>query len=195
MTETEKDQPYRNKYLLVLALLFGLLSVAWFFYLGDEVVVTHLKNNWVKWYGVKWFEAPRLHTMSLFFVVAFVPAILFGVIAGLLGRSFYYANFASVHEANLRELSRAKIALQQSLSSIDAIENDYRSKVVVFERLRADLEALHSAKEMDTEELRKKLSAIAIASSKSVWLERSIGFATGVVSSILASYIWERLLR
>ena len=105
----------------------------------------------------------------------------------------FYLNIVSLHETNLKELGKAKVALQQSLVSIATIEKEYRGKLQSFERLSAQLEELQSVKDIDTQELRKKLNAIALASRRTAWFERFLGLVTGVVTSLLATYIWEHL--
>ena len=189
----EDATPIRGKHLVILAAILGIAAFAWLFYFADVLVVDQLKSRWIEWYGVKWFEASDWQILPIFSAVTFGPmVILLGLAVWLFSR-FYYLNIVSLHETNLKELGKAKVALQQSLVSIATIEKEYRGKLQSFERLSAQLEELQSVKDIDTQELRKKLNAIALASRRTAWFERFLGLVTGVVTSLLATYIWEHL--
>ena len=190
---TDDTKQTRGKHLAVFATLFGVAALAWMFYLADVLVVDHLKSKWVEWYGVEWYKASEWHWLPVLGLVTFGPMFFLGAIAIWLASRFYYLNLSSIHEANLKELGKAKTALQQSLVSVEVIEREYKGKLQSFERLQTQLDELQSVKDIDTQELRKKLNAIALASRHTIWFQRFLGFAIGVMSSLLAAYIWERL--
>lgn len=178
---------------LVLAILCGIGALFWMFYASDVVVVPYLRENWLRWFKVEWFRDTEWRTLPIYMAIAFGPMLALGVLCLWFAARYYYLNFATIHEANLLELGKAKSALQQSLVSVSTIEKEYKGKLESYQRLQKQLEDLQSVKEIDTEDLRRKLNAIAAASRTSVWFERGLGFLIGALSSLFASYVWERL--
>jgi hypothetical protein len=190
---TDDKQTAQDAYLLILALTLVIIGLSWMAYFADALLVDNLKGNWPKWYGLKWFEDSAWHTIPVFLFVNFGPASCLIGLAAWLIRHILDKNFAAIHNTNLKDLGKAKIALQQCLISVEAIDKEYRGKLKSFELLQSQLEELQSVKDIDTIELRKKLNAIAQVSRNNVWFERILGFIIGITSSLFASYIWEYL--
>ena len=189
-----KEEPTeKDLHLVAISAILVLCAFAWFFYFSDVIILEYLYKRWVDWFGVKWYEDNPWRTTPALLFVMFVPAALLMAIAIWAARRFYYTNFASIHETNIKELGKARSALQQSLVSIDAIEREFKGKLESYERLQQQLEELQTVKHIDTQELQKKLNAIALASRHTVWFQRIVGFIVGIFSSLLAAYIWERI--
>lgn len=183
----------KGRHFLAFAILLAIAALAWMFYGADAWVIPYLRGNWLYWFGVEWFKDTEWRTLPILISTALGPMILFGFMSFLFFSKYYYLNFATIHQTNLLELEKAKSALQQGLASVSAIEREYKGKFESYQQLQKQLEELQSVKEIDTEDLRRKLSAIAIASQNNVWVERGIGFFIGVCSSLFATYAWEKL--
>jgi len=182
----------RGKHLAALAIVFVVAALSWMFYFANVLVIDYLSDNWHEWYGVRFYDSPWQY-IPINLTVNLGPMIVLLGLAILFYRRFYYLNFSSLHEANLRELSKAKAALRQGLESVAVIEREYKGKIETFEQLKVQLDELQSVKNIDTQDLRKKLNAIALANRHLVWFDRFIAFVIGVVSSLIASYVWDHL--
>lgn len=180
-------------YLLWIAIILGLLAPVWLFGVGGYIEEELLKPNWEGWFGQEWFEGPDLLWLLALFASSLFPALIIGLVALSALYSYYMANFSTIHQKNLVELDRAKIALRQSLDSVEVIEREFKIKLESYEKVQRQLEELQSVKDLDTEELRKKLSAIEQATHSSILFQRLLGFLAGVASSLVAAYIWEVL--
>lgn len=189
----EPSTQIKSKSLAVASGLVAIIALAWLFYFSDVLVAGPLRENWKEIFGVEWHKDTEWRYLPILAGVMLIPTLALGVIAIWLFVKFYNLNFSTIHHANLKELAKARNALQQSLSSIDTIEREYKGKLDSYERLQKQLEELQSVKEIDTEDLRKKLNAIASASRVSAWFQRVIGFFVGIISSLLAAYLWEIL--
>jgi hypothetical protein len=188
------SKPTRKyRHLLAISVVSALSGAVWLFYGSDAWVTPYLRANWLRWFNVEWFQDTEWRSLVVFGTVLIGPVLGFGALTLWAYAHYYYANFATIHETNLLELEKAKAALQQSLVSVSTIEREYKGKLESYQQLQKQLEELQSVKKIDTEDLRKKLNAIAAASRSNVWFERSVGFFIGVLSSLFAAYVWERL--
>ena len=190
---SESATQVKGKGFAVATGLLAIAALAWLFYFSDALVIDSLRERWEEIFGIEWFKDTKWRYLPILFLTTFAPTFVLGGVAAALFVRFYNLNFSTIHHANLRELAKARDALQQSLSSIDTIEREYKGKLDSYEQLQKQLEELQSVKEIDTEDLRKKLSAIAAASRFSAWFQRVIGFLVGILSSLLAAYLWEML--
>jgi hypothetical protein len=184
-SKTEKN------HLLYPGIFIGIFGLVWAFYIGPEVIVEHIKSEWINWYGVEWFQAQGIPLWVIFVIISFVPPIPVGILAWSLLNKYYLSNFSSVHEKNFDELSKARHALSQSLRSIDEIEKHIKSKLEDYSRLEQELEDIKSVKDIGSEELKKKLRAISSATNKPAWWNILNGFILGIFSSLAATYIWD----
>jgi hypothetical protein len=181
----------KGHHLIVIAVLLFMVALIWFFYAPNNFVTPYLKSQWLTWFGVEWYLDSEWRYLPIFSIASFGPALPVGYLAYKFASSFYYRNFASIHESNLKELDKAKLSLQQGIASIVTIEREYKNKLELYERVQIQLQELQAVKDIDTEDLRKKLNAIASASKFSSWAQRTFGFLAGIISSLLASYIWQ----
>ncbi|WP_119302933.1 hypothetical protein [Dongia deserti] len=147
---------------------------------------------------MKVWDDRRLDTwlgLVVFLSVTLGPPFFLGVIGLVFYAQGQILNATVYYGGQLKGLERAKTALEQGLSSLMTIEKDYREKFSAYERLQTQLGDLQALKGVDTKELQRKLNAIALASRHKVWFERICGFLVGIVTSLLASYIWDWLSR
>src|SRR5262245_44669015 len=182
----------KHRIYLYLCLLFASLAGCWAGFASSDLL-DHLEKAWPSWYGVNFYDDTAWRALPIFLVAAAGPVILLGLVAAAFYLKYYYVNFASLHEANLLELAKARTALQIGLKTVEATEREYKNRLAAYERVREQLDELQSVKNIDTEDLRKKLNAITSATRSRLWVERGIAFALGVLSFLAASYIWARV--
>ena len=189
---TDMRVPKKRRTYLYLCFLFASLAGCWAGFAFSDLLV-HLAKAWPSWWGVKLHDDTAWRTLPIFLVAGAGPVILLGLVAAAFYMKHYYLTLASLHEANLLELEKARTALQIGLRTVEAIEREYKDRLAAYERVREQLEELQSVKNIDTEDLRKRLNALASATRSRLWVERGIAFALGVLSSLVASYIWARV--
>jgi hypothetical protein len=182
----------KGKREVILALLMLAIAPFWMFYLGDRLV-TSLQSHWQALFNVPWQEDSEWRFLPIFFAVQFLPAFASLVASWLLISRAERLNAPTLHRKNLAQLTKARDALKQGISSLEIVEKEYTGKLAAFEKLKGDVEALQAAKAIDTEELRRTLNAIEQANRFTRTLQQAAGFVLGVLSSLVASYVWERL--
>jgi hypothetical protein len=183
----------KARHLPYVAGALGIASIGWLLFISGAWVEPYLKDNWVRWFGVEWFQDVEWRSTSIFFSASILPMIVLMFAALWTVSRYYQLNFLQMHAANLKDLEKAREALQQGLVSLATIESEYKGKLQSYERLQTQLVELQAVKNIDTEDLRRKLNAIASASRASAWFERGLGFFMGVMSSLVASYVWARM--
>lgn len=177
-----------GRYVMAGAISF-FVAVAWMIW-GVDYATELLKNNSVTWFGKPWYELSSLVYSPLLFLI-FVPAF------SSIGLFWWFLTKAEelnrpiIVEVNLQGLAKAKVALQQGLSSLDKIESEVRAKMAMYEKLQKQLDELSTVKDLNVEQLQKKLNAIAIATRGKTWLGRASAYFLGIVSSVFSSYVWE----
>lgn len=168
----------------------GLLAAAvlWLIYIRDpsRVYMAHAPE----WFGRPVTELPTWFGFAAI-VLGLLPAFVFIGASWLCLNRFERANQMRMHQATLEGIQRAKVALSQGLKSIDELERQYREKIQRFEQVQQQLEELQTVRHIDTQQLQRKLNAIAYASRYKVWTTRIGAFLLGIVSSILSSYLWD----
>jgi hypothetical protein len=185
--------PKKRRIYLYLCLLFASAAGGWAGFATSDLL-DHLEKAWPSWYGVKLHDDTAWRALPILLAAGAGPVILLGLVAAAFYLRHYYLNFAALHETNLFELAKARTALQIGLKTVETIERGYKSRLVAYERVSEQLDELQRVKNIDTEDLRKKLNAIASATRSRLWVERGIAFALGVLSSLVASYIWARVI-
>ena len=182
----------KGKRELALSLVMLVLGAAWAFYIGDRLL-TNLQNQWQEIFNVPWREDTPWRSLSIFFLVQFAPALAFIAASWLLIGRAERLNAPALHRNNLSQLAKARDALKNGISSLEVIEKEYAGKLTALEKLRSDIDALQTAKKIDTEELRRTLGAIEQVNRFNRVLQQAAGFVLGVFSSLIATYLWEHL--
>ena len=187
---TEPNIDIKSKNLLFVALALLIFGAIWMFYPG-ELLANWIQNSWEKWFGVPWHKN-LWRAIALTSTAKFGPTAIAAITAYWLAETVSRRNFSVTHRANIQKLDQARKTLRQGISSLEEIEREYRGKLSSFEKIQKEIDELKSVKEIDTADLQRKLNAISKAGRSNRYFERFLGFATGVVSSLIASYIWTK---
>lgn len=186
----EDNRLVKGKGYIYSAILVLFVMFAWMFYFSDLLVVKPLQANWVAFFGVEFFKDSNWRYLSILMFSTFVPLIIFSAIAFALVNRFNKLNGSAIHHQNIKGLEKAREALQQGIRSIDTITLEYQGKLESYKKLQQQLEELQTVRDIDTEDLRKKLNAIASANRLGIWFDRFVSFFVGIMSSLIAAYLW-----
>lgn len=189
---TTQPTQFKATHLVYVALLCMAVGFAWF-YVGDRIVTEYIQPSWEGWFGTPWYKSSSWISIPAFALFVFGPIFSLLAMAWVLIHRFERINFGSIHNANLSNLTQAKSALEKSLESIVLIEKEYREKVAAHQSIQTQLDELKAVRDIDVETLQKKLNAIAFATRRSQHLQTLIGFVLGVLSSLVASWIWTQV--
>jgi len=192
MSEVESES--KEGYLVIIAAMLLLCAVAWLVFILEGSALEWLGKYWIDYFGVKPIDDTPWRLIPIITLVALGPIFLLVWAAFIPASRYYNLNFASIHEVNIKGLGKAKLAIQQSLKSVEAIEREFQGKMDSYESLKKQIDDLQAVKDIDTRELKKKLNAIASANANALWVQRIMAFVMGIITSLLAAYIWEQLI-
>lgn len=182
---------FNGKRYLFIAIACVVLALVWIFW-GVYLLEGYMRSNSESWFGRKWYELPSL-IEGAWIVISLLPMAIFVVVAWLCLAKVEISNRSLLYQSNLKDLSKARLALQQGLGSLDKIESEYKVKIASFEKLQKQLDDLSAVKDLNVAELQSKLNAIALATRNRVWAGRIAAFVLGIFSSLLSSYLWSML--
>jgi len=94
---------------------------------------------------------------------------------------------------SLADLSNARETLEAATKYIEEMENELKEKSSHYEQLTKEIDSMSALNSDSVEELKSKLSAIDTLSRNKIWTERLISFSIGVISSILAAFLFQLL--
>jgi len=117
------------------------------------------------------------------------PVILllaFTVLSRLQG----HAQQEGGHAAQLERLDEAKSSLAVSINYLTELQTHIKAQAEKQQRLSGLLASLESASKETTDELRRKLEAIAYVNRRNDMVKLAISFGLGVLASLIASAIW-----
>jgi hypothetical protein len=123
-----------------------------------------------------------------------------GVLPGMLisfgGLVFIYKRWLLPHRGRLahEQLSRlvqARQALTNAVTQIESFEQELREKTTQAEQLEQQLASLRSLNSETAADLQMKLRAVELVNRHRIWFERIVSFLIGVVSSLVAAYVWQ----
>lgn len=192
-SDTDKPKFVGGGYLLMIFVAIGFLFL-WMFWLSE------LSDNFVEakssaLFNLPWREVPNwIRNVWRVLSIGLPMVLVFGIII-YCGAKLEEANRSVVYAANLKDLSKARVALEQGLRSLDKIEAEYKLKMASYDKLQKQLDELSSIREVDVADLQKKLNAIAIASRHKVWAGRIGLFLAGIATSLLGAFIWDVVAR
>jgi hypothetical protein len=124
------------------------------------------------------------------------------------GRFIYFGDIRSggTVDSRIAKLDAAKASLNDALSAVDELKEQAEGNKRDLELLRyqirraetykqsvsGELEALKEMATLDSEAVRR---ALRLPTRVSIWTERVIAFLFGVIASVVASYIYEFLVK
>jgi len=94
------------------------------------------------------------------------------------------------YQAQLKQLSETEKNIQQLLIFVKTQQTTLRETEDSIAKLRSEKEKLQPLVELDRAAIEAIFRSQEERASASVWRERFIGFAIGVVASLIASFIW-----
>jgi len=103
---------------------------------------------------------------------------------------WYIPNRTRLANEHLAKLSGARRALTEAVDHLQMIEDELRSKASVADALRTEVEALRALSQESSSELELKIRAMQALNRGRLWFERGFAFFLGVLSSLVANYIW-----
>lgn len=129
--------------------------------------------------------------------VASTVAILLGVCASLIygiadaesGRK-NAPDFVATYEAQLDQIDRVASSVKNLQEFLDAERSRIEASQKAISTLRAEEAALRPVIEAERQAIDAIFALQAEKQAQNVWWERSYGFISGVVASLLASLIW-----
>lgn len=183
---TQKFQGHRYWITVLVCIALGISWMTW----GWDYVSELFRNRSEAWFGRPWHQLPDWINGAVGFMTA-SPVFVFALVTWFCVSKLESTNRSLLFQADIRNLSKARFALQQGLASLDKIEADFKVKVASYERLQKQLDELAAVKDINVEELQKKLNAIALATRGRVWFGRIAAFVLGILSSLFSSYLWD----
>lgn len=94
------------------------------------------------------------------------------------------------YQTQLNQLNDTEKNIKQLLDFVKAQQTSLRDTEDTLSRLKSEKEKLQPLIEMDKAAIEAIFKAQEERTSASVWRERIIGFAIGIIASLIASFIW-----
>ncbi|MFW0888424.1 UNVERIFIED_CONTAM: hypothetical protein MKS84_17195 [Pseudomonas sp. JL1] len=96
----------------------------------------------------------------------------------------------NTYQAQLKQLSETETNIQQLLAFVKTQQITLRETEESIAKLRTEKEKLQPLVELDQAAIEAIFRFQEERANASVWRERFIGFAIGIVASLIASFIW-----
>jgi len=171
-----------------LALPFVLLA---FFFYWMEVVTPRLQILVEASLGRSIFDLPIAISLVIFFVIMVVPpfAIAAGVYVFVYFR-WFIPNRSKLVNEQIEKLATARHAMREAVSYIETYEVELKRMSAEAEALHQEVRSLKLLNSENTQDLELKLKAMNTLALSRIWFERIFAFVIGVLSSLVASYLW-----
>ena len=171
-----------------------LIGVVLFFFVWLFVVEPRVTSHLETLLGRKIWE----YGVPVGFMYGFGFGILPPIALGAAAYTYAYFLWILPHKTKLaqqqlQKLADAREAMRSALVYIETFESELRHKSVEAERLRNEILSLKLVNSESAEELARKLNAISSVSRSRIWFERWFAFFAGILSSLVASWLWQLL--
>ncbi len=145
-----------------------------------------LAREWVKLY-----EKSPIPTVSVTLVLTVLIAVGIYFVDKADKESRETQRLQSLnYQTQIQQLNQTEINIRQLLQFVESQKSTLRSTEDTINSLREEQEKLKPLVESDRTVVDAIFRAQEERSNGNVWRERWIGFAFGVVSSLLASFLW-----
>jgi DNA repair exonuclease SbcCD ATPase subunit len=140
---------------------------------------------------VEFFLKKPLHTsiVTFIFAAAFTTAALYITEADRKAQESKRLENNN-YQAQLKQLSETEKNIQQLLTFVKTQQITLRETEDSIAKLRSEKEKLQPLVELDRAAIETIFRSQEERANASVWRERFIGFAIGIVASLIASFIW-----
>jgi hypothetical protein len=154
------------------------------------VQVETVNAIWVGVFGVSIGDAPT----PTYFLITFIAVLIPFIVPLGLGFRFaasYFRLRDDPYERGKVQLGEARAALEKAQVVLVSLESDYAAKLAALKDTTDQLDSVRALQSDEFQALRKKINALDLVRAKNVWIERVLSFLFGVISSLIASLIWE----
>ena len=127
-------------------------------------------------------------------VAATIPLASFPPVAYILVGQIIRKRFSTGKSA-IDGLSTARIALVRAIETLERLEEGIQRNQKEHLALQEKIASLQAISREEKESLERKLSGVRLLQPRFDWLQLLVGFALGIMSSLTASYMFERLNR
>jgi len=185
-----KTQPSTEKQ-ISRALLLLLTAVVCFFFAWIFFIEPRLTRLVESFIGKEVWNFPEPFAFLYSFLFGLVPP--FGVAAGAYAFAYFrwfIPNRTKLANEQLQKLSDARLAMTTAVAYIESFEQELKQKSTEAEKLRDEVLSLKSLNAESVVELEKKLKAMESLTRNRIWFERIFAFVIGILSSLVASYLW-----
>ena len=176
-----------SRAMLLLTIAVVAFFAGWMFFVEPEL--TRLFETLI---GKRMFELPEVLAVAYLIVVGFAPP--FAVAAGAYAFAYFkwfIPNRGRLAQEQLIRLADARQALASAVTHIEGIEQELRQKSAEAEKLRDDVLSLKLLNSENATELERKLKAMESLTRNRIWFERAFAFIIGILSSLVATYVWQ----
>lgn len=176
---------------LARALLLLLVAVVLFFFAWLFFIEPSFTPLIEAYFGKKIWELPELVAILYHLLFGLLPP--FAVGAGAYAFAYYkwfIPNRTKLANEQLQKLSDARRAMASAVAYIESFEQELKQKSTEAEKLRDEVLSLKSLNAENAVELENKLKAMESLTRNRIWFERIFAFVIGILSSLVASYLW-----
>lgn len=143
-------------------------------------------------------DLPLILGILIGFLLLIIPPLLimFGLLychGKIIDKVMSQQTISYRGSTQLKNLNKAHKTLSASLKYLDELRGSIQDGQKQQKELKLLVESLRKASQESASELKKKLAAIGYVNKRKEYLRFALGFALGVISSLMATAIWSLL--